>query len=469
MHYYIVLSAIIMVSGCAKVPDYNAPQYDAPDIFISQNVLTTLSTSPDNNLEVQNQTNWWKGFGDEILNDLVAKGLANNNQIMAADARVAQALSQIKIAKAGLAPQVGLDADIGASAGLDTDGGSDLDSNSSIGIAGILPLDVSGRIANNIASAQYAYEFALAQREALVIDIAVSITSQYLQLRGDQRQLELLQESIELQQKTLKIVTVRFETGLSPELDVQRAKTSVENLQADTPPLMQSMLDGRNRLATLTGEYAGVHEDKLSQYKDLPDYSAIIPDILPLNVLRVRPDVAQAEANLKIALANVGIAEAEFYPTFSLSGGLRAGATGVGLFPDVGDFLLTIAGLVDQTLLDGGARQANLDRANASVREAQANHREVLLNAVEDVEVVLSAIQSSKARQISLEKAVESSARGFDQAETLYQLGLTSFLDVVDAQRVLANANQALARARTDYAVQISNLFGALAIQNPSD
>ena len=121
--------------------------------------------------------------------------------------------------------------------------------------------------------------------------------------------------------------------------------------------------------------------------------------------------------------------------------------------------------LIEQTLLDGGARKANFDIAVAQAEEQLAVYEQTLRNAILNVETSLTALQSSKDRQISLEKSVQSSQRSFAQAETLYQQGLISFLDVVDAQRQFASAEQSLARETTNYATQIAQLFNSLGIQ----
>jgi len=119
----------------------------------------------------------------------------------------------------------------------------------------------------------------------------------------------------------------------------------------------------------------------------------------------------------------------------------------------------SISTLIQQFVADGGARRANLDITKSRAEEALASYRQILLDAAEEVEITLSALRSSLNRQKSLKKAVRASERSFYQAEALYKQGLTSFIDVVDAQRVLASVQQQLASARTDYATQVANLF----------
>ena len=281
--------------------------------------------------------------------------------------------------------------------------------------------------------------------------------------------MELLRESVALQEKTLSIVQSRFKFGIAPELDYQRAITSVENLRADIPPLEQSLVQSRNRLATLTGQYSGHMQTDIPDDGDIPGYNSLIPEVLPLDVINHRPDVQFAEAALKQAVAEIGVAEAEFYPAFNLNAGLVLSATGGSGLSGVETLIATLGAAIDQTLLDGGRRQANLNIARAAADEALYDYRQVILLAVEDVEAALSNLKASRERQIPLEKAVAASGRSFQQAEILYREGLISFLDVVDAQRVLASAEQQLARERTQYAVLITALFQSLGVPVDSD
>src|SRR5690606_24844053 len=147
-----------------------------------------------------------------------------------------------------------------------------------------------------------------------------AVAAEYLRLRGNQRQLDLLKESIALQEKTLSIVRSRYEAGLSPELDLRRAETSVERLRADLPPLVESLAVSRHALATLTGRYPGAYEEILKEAAEVPRYQYQITAAVPLDVLRNRPDIRAAEAALKQAVAEIGVAEADFYPLFNIIG-----------------------------------------------------------------------------------------------------------------------------------------------------
>ena len=457
---YLTYLSVLILSACTVGPDYSKPKVELPQEFVSQNVFALINTGNNENFPLE----WWQGFNAPDLNDLIRKGLADNYDIAIAASRVRQARANIRFADSGDSLSVGASggAEIEERRNLN-DGGDSSTSTSFVGgLAALLPLDIFGQSEREVEAAQAQYQSAQAVLRGAILDVSTVIANEYLSLLGTQRQLELLKESVDLQNQTLSIVQARYDAGLAPDLDVQRARTSVQNLRADIPVLEQSLKNSRNRLATLTGEFPGYYEGLAKNITTIPDYDGAIPARVPYEVLAGRPDVAQAEANLRQAIARIGIAEAEFYPVFELRGNISVNATGFGTTPATDILIASLSGLIDQVLFDGGARAANLDITKAQAEEALAVYDQTLRQAALDVENVLAALQSSADRQISLEKSIISTQKSFKQAEILYQQGLISFLDVVDAQRQLASAEQALAREKTNYATQIVNLFNAL-------
>lgn len=460
---FLTLATALMLSACTVGPDYEAPSIDAPATFVSQDVLSLLN---NNKNAATVKADWWTGFNDESLNELVAAGLEKNFEIAAAMARVKEAQQRVGLADAGdaLSIDAGADADISERQELsgDTEQTTTRSMAGSLGFA--LPLDIFGANEREVEAANAALDSANAALKGVVLNVSTDIAREYLTLRGNQRQLELLRESVALQEKTMSIVQSRYKAGLAPELDLRRAETSVENLRASIPPLEEDLKNSRNRLAVLTGDFPGAYEQSLSSQKATPSYQSAIPQLIPLDVLKMRPDVRQAEADLKEAIANIGVAEADYYPAFRLSGGISIGSTVASSMPGTEVLIATLGALIEQVITDGGARDSRLGIAKAQAEGALANYEQILREASEEVEISLAAIESSLKRQASLEKSVSSSQRSFSQAETLYQQGLISFLDVVDAQRVLASAEQNLASERTNYATQIAVLFRVLAI-----
>ena len=458
----LTLATAFILAGCTVGPDYQQPDLNPPAAFVSQDVLSLLNQDrTDAGLPVR----WWTGFHDPTLDTLVQQGLNNSPAVSAAAARVRQFEANVRLNAAADDPLIDVSAGPDISERIDLgDGGSETSTGLSAALGVLWPFDVFGQTRRNTQSARAALEAAQADFEDIILSVSAQIAAEYLQLRGNQRQLELLRESVELQEKTLSIVQSRFKFGIAPELDLQRAITSVENLRADIPPLEQALIQSKNRIATLSGAYSGQLDTPISSDGDIPGYNTLIPEYLPFDVINQRPDVSFAEAALKQAVAEIGVAEAEFYPAFQINGGLVLSAAGGSGISAAETLIASLAAVIDHTLFDSGRRAANLDIAEAQADEALFEYRQTVLLAVEEVEAALSDLKASRERQQPLEKAVTASNRSFQQAEILYREGLISFLDVVDAQRVLASAKQQLARERTQYAVLITVLFESLGV-----
>jgi len=468
-HLNLCLVALIGLSACTVGPDYQKPDINAPKSFVSQDVLGALNTNASKKETFAN--NWWEGFEDPVLNQLVDAGITQNFNIFAATARVKEAQARVKLAGANdnLTVESDLAGSVEEQKRLNRDGNQTTTSRTTGSLSASLPLDIFGRTRREVQAARANLEASRAELKSIVLKTSSDISSEYLRLRGNQRQLELLKESVTLQEKTLSIVRSRFEAGLAPELDFQRALASVERLRSQIPPLEERLRNSRNDIAGLTGHFPGHYEALLNAQGDIPEYKTPIPKLVPLDVLDARPDIRRAEAQLKEAIANIGVAQADYYPAFALTGEIAIGSTGISSLPTTDLLIGSLAAMIEHVILSGNVRDANLEIAKAQAEEALANYELALRDASQQVEESLNAIRASIERTSSLEKSATASERSFSQAQTLYQQGLISFLDVVDAQQDLADDEQDLAAERTAYSTEIANLFNVLGtkIQSP--
>lgn len=467
-----VVLPFVFLSACAvTTPKLPSTETKPPEQFVAQDILQNLSSVKDAGVA---GVRWWEGFNDPVLNELVSTSIQNNFQIAAAAARVKEARALLELSEAGDSLLVELDAEVsGQKSDRDNNTSSSTGSNNArdersalLGLGFTLPVDLAGRVENEVRAAAANLMAEQAGLRAQIIETSTAVAQEYLSLRGNQKQLAMLRESVELQEKTLAIVQARFESGLSPELDVRRAETSVENLRASIAPLQQALQDSRHRLATLSGQFPGAYEQLLKPEGDLPEYGLGIPVSVPFQVIQARPDVQLMQARFAQAAADVGVAQADFYPSIELMANIQIGSTAINSNPATSILIGSLAALLNQVVYDGGARDARLNAAVARAEGALAEYEQVLRVVTQEVENSLTAIESSSSRQTALGKAVVSSKRSFEQADALYQLGLVSFLDVVDAQRVYANAEQALATEQTNYATLIAGLFRALGVQS---
>lgn len=232
-----VVLPFVFLSACAvTTPKLPSTETKPPEQFVAQDILQNLSSVKDAGVA---GVRWWEGFNDPVLNELVSTSIQNNFQIAAAAARVKEARALLELSEAGDSLLVELDAEVsGQKSDRDNNTSSSTGSNNArdersalLGLGFTLPIDLAGRVENEVRAAAANLMAEQAGLRAQIIETSTAVAQEYLSLRGNQKQLAMLRESVELQEKTLAIVQARFESGLSPELDVRRAETSVENCE----------------------------------------------------------------------------------------------------------------------------------------------------------------------------------------------------------------------------------------------
>lgn len=395
---------------------------------------------------------WWKAFGDPILENLVARGLAANLDIAATRDRVRSAQALLRAERSDRLPS--FDGTGGAGFEFDNEGSS---ATASAGLIGSFDPDFSGRLAAEIraAAAQYAEaDYLRADQRRLV---AAAIARQYVEYRRTGAQLELLEQSTELQRQTLRIVNLRFEAGLAANLDVRRAAADLAQTEARLGLIEIARAEAQNALAILLGEMPGAFEIGMPEdYATIPQYGAGPPLGTPANLLRRRGDLLAAEARLVIAAAQVGIEQADLRPSLVIPGSILLGNGSVdGL---LGSFLASVGAALDLPLFDGGRRRAEVSAARAELDARLSEYRQTFLLALGEAENALVAIRAYQDRGSSLDEAIEQSETALEQSNALYREGLASLFDVLDAQRQLISSRQ----SQLDNEAAVANAFIAL-------
>jgi len=398
------------------------------------------------------EDDWWKAFGDPVLDDLVVRGLAANLDIAAARDRVRSAEALLRAERSDRLPS--LDGTGEAGFGFDDEGSS---LTASAGLLGGFDPDFSGRLAAEIraAAAQYAEaDYLRADQRRLV---AAAIARQYVEYRRTGAQLELLEQSTELQRQTLRIVNLRFEAGLAANLDVRRAAADLAQTEARLGLIEIARAEAQNGLAILLGETPGAFEVEMpADEAAIPQYGAGPPLGTPANLLRRRGDLLAAEARLVNAAAQVGIEQADLRPSLVIPGSILLGDGSVdGLF---GSFLASVGAALDLPLFDGGRRRAEVSAARAELDARLSEYRQTFLLALGEAENSLVAIRAYQDRGSSLDEAIEQSETALEQSNALYREGLASLFDVLDAQRQLISSRQ----SQLDNEAAVANAFIAL-------
>ncbi|KPP91128.1 TolC family protein [Erythrobacter sp. HL-111] len=447
MRFAVALAGAVLLAGCVspRIPEVEPAGSIAlpPDYFAD----ARPPAGPDEA--------WWRGFREDELDALVAEALARNQTLDAARARLAEARALLRAQQADFLPTVDGEAALGGS--ID-DGGGFLDETSA-GLGGVWVIDLNGRLSAERAEALAeveASDYFLADRRRL---LASAVSNRFVELRRTGARLRLLDESADLQRQTLRIVKLREEAGLSSNFDVRRAAADLSRTLAQRGPLLLARARAANALSVLTGEPPAAVPEADGR-DEIPDYARGPGVGVPADLLRARPDLLLAEADIAGAAARVGVERADLLPALRLPGFVTLGDDSVnGLFSQA---VAGLAGVLDVPILDGGRRRAEVEAAEAALGAALADYRQALLESLAEVESALVAIRSAEDRRDELASAVEESEAAFEQSNALYREGLASLFDVLDVQRQLIGSREALIDAEAALAQAYIDLFTAV-------
>jgi outer membrane protein, multidrug efflux system len=294
------------------------------------------------------------------------------------------------------------------------------------------------------------------------VTLLAEVARNYVELRGVQRRLEILDETVESERDTLSLVKARFDAGLAAELDVTRAEGLLETTTAQRPALERLALQAIYRLSVLLGNDPGALAPELEAPGRIPPASPEIPVTLPSELLSRRPDIRQAERELAAATARIGVARADLFPRFSIVGSFGRRSEDAGdLGSGASQFWNVVPG-VRWPLFSGGRIRANIRVQNARQEQALRLYEKTILTALEEVENALAAHGRERRRQDQLRLAAAANRRSLDLATERYRGGLESFLSVLDAQRSVYAADDLLVQSEKDEVVTLIAVYKSL-------
>lgn len=436
-----VSAAAFLLAGCAtSMVEVPQTTFDAPTRYATDLPSSGLDDA------------WWRAFSDPVLDGLIQRGLAQNLEIATARERMKAAQALLRAERADGLPRV--DGFLEGGLELSDDTAS---ATTAFGLLGSFDPDLSGRLAEETraAAARYAEaDYLRADQRRLV---AAAIAAQYVEYRRTGAQLELLTQSTELQQQTLRIVTLRFEAGLAANLDVRRAAADLAQTEARLGLIEIARAEAEHALAVLVGVTPGSLEIERAQENDIiPEYRLGPPVGTPANLLRRRGDILAAEARLVEAAAEVGIERSDLRLSLVVPGSILIGDGSLdGLFSS---FIASLGAALDLPLFDGGRRRAEVEAAEAELSARLAEYRQAFLVAVGEAENALVGIEAFRERDASLAAAIEQSEAALSQSNALYREGLATLFDVLDAQRQLISSRQ----AQLDNAAALASAFISL-------
>lgn len=403
------------------------------------------------------RVDWWRRFDDPALASLVADALAANTDI----ARARAAWAQARALRAASAALRGPSLDAAASARRTRANGLPPTDLWQAGLDAGWEFDVFGGRRAAEAAARADAESAAASLGDVQVSVEAEVALAYLQLRGSQARLAIARDNLAGQRETLQLTRWRAQAGLASALEVEQALAAAAQTEATVPQLQTSIDQALHALAVLGGRPPGALA-ALQAAAPLPAAPPVPGLSVPADTLRQRADVRAAERRVAAAAARVRQAEAARWPVFTLSGSIGLAAPALGVLDRARAATGALVGGVSGPLFDGGAARAGVDAQAAAQVQAEAAYRATVLAALQEVEDALVALRAGDERLAALATAAEAAGHAALLARQRYGSGLVDFQVVLDTQRTLLAAQDAVAGGRTDLVSGHVRLFKAL-------
>ena len=461
-------AATVLVSGLVTACAPVGPEFVRPET--ASNESWSNYVREDFQFVPQSSVEWWGIFDDPVLSQLVAVARENNNNIRLAGLRVLEARASLGIALGSRYPQaqfVAGDAtriDLSES-NANTAGGADLSYlQYNLGANASWEIDFWGRFRRGIESADASLLASIASYDDTLVLLTAQTADVYVVIRTTEELLRIARENLALQQRSFDIVDLLYRFGESNELDVQQAQTLLLSTRATIPELETSLRQAHNALAVLLGLPPVNLSQILSGEGAIPNVPGNIMVGLPADMLRQRPDVRRAELLAMAQNAQVGVAKADLYPSFSINGSLglaasgntnttRTGDSGIGELFRSDSVTYTVGPSFVWPFLNYDRIKSSIRVQDARLQQALVQYQETVIQAAREVEDAMIAFVGTQQQEDILKETVESARRSTELSLLRYQEGFADYQRVLDAQQQLF-AQQRRYVSNTGFAIQ---------------
>jgi NodT family efflux transporter outer membrane factor (OMF) lipoprotein len=483
------LSLASVVAACAVGPDFAPPDPSLPQqwFFGAQKPehAAPAVESPD--------PDWWDLFKDHELTALENRVALANLDVKTATLRLAESRFQRGVTGSALLPSLNSNGSyerekasangiLGlfgqqtpgseASGGFGTGAGgaptsllSALSSPFNLwqqGFDASWELDLWGRVRREVEAADAQVDLAADQNRDVLVSSLAELARDYMQLRGIQEQIRIARDNLATANDILAVTRERSESGLTSGLDVEDAAAEAESIHAILPDLERQESEAINALSLLLDEPPGGLAVELVAPRNLPLQPPRLPVGIPSELARRRPDIREAEARLHAATANIGVAVGDFYPSVTLNGSVGFQALELTNLWKGSSLQYAMGPNVTMPIFEGGRLKSTLELRDAQQQEAAIAYHETVLKAWHDVVNALVAYRTEQERRLRLRLQVQHAQAALNLSRARYNDGVAQFITVLDAQRTLLSAEQALAVSATNVAVDIVALYKAL-------
>jgi NodT family efflux transporter outer membrane factor (OMF) lipoprotein len=473
--------ALLVLSGCTLGPNFERPANTAPS-SLGPAVPKQVASIP---VPEPVDPRWWSLFGDPELTALVEQVAAQNLDVQVATMRLAESRAQLGIVSAAAYPTLDGTAsyqrqkasDNGVFGGLSSiaAGGPGFTSvggvqGSTLGAVDIYQagfdatweLDLWGKVRRSVESAKASVAATEEARRGVLLSSMAEVARDYLQLRGAQLRLQIARDNVKTAQQNLELTRERALGGVTTDLDVANASAQVSTFQSQIPTLEQQERQLINALSLLLGQPPQALHDDLAGTEPVPPVPPRVPVGLPSELAERRPDIRQAEDQLHAATATIGVAEANFYPSFTFNANIGLQSLQPYNFFNLNSRQYGFGPSIDLPIFEGGRLKATLELNKDQQKEAAIIYRRTVLGAWHEVDNSLSAYENEQRRRDQLIEAVAQNQRAVSLAQTRYQEGVADFLQVLDAQRSLLATQELLADSTTAIDTDLVSIYKAL-------
>jgi len=455
---FLAVAAMFVAAGCAVGPDYVPPDTRLPEAWHTP--MRAGLVGGDSDKEVL--AGWWSILDDPLLTNLIESAVAGNLGFKEARSRVREARARRGVSQAGRFPTV----DIGGSArssrsSEETGSGAERELYAA-GFDAAWELDVFGGKRRAVEAADADLQASEEDLRDVLVSLLAEVALNYVEARSFQTRLSVVQANLNAQEETYNLTQWRFQAGLATQLDVDQAKYSLEQTRSQIPVLRKGLEQAKNRLSVLLGRHPGSVEVALGEDRPVPFPPLEVAVGVPADVLRRRPDIRRAERRLAAQSARIGVAAADAYPKFSLTGSIGLEALSLGNLFSTGSRTHGIGSGITWPIFDAGAIRSNIEVQNALQEQTLFQYEAAVLTALEEVENALVAYAEEQLRRQSLTEASQAARSAVDLAQTQYMSGMTDFNNVLVAQRSLLALQDQLAVSEADATSSLIGLYKAL-------
>lgn len=449
----------LLLAGCAVGPDYAAPK--APE-------FPAYATPSPGKATVTPATAWWKAFNDPLLDRLIERAGIDNLTLLVALSRIDQARATRAGTNALFYPQVDSSAQAsrrrssGNATATPVTTGTRISESGSAGFDAAWEIDLFGRVRRSVEAADASLESFAAEADDARLTLIGDIATNYVALRGNQRRLAIARETLKAQEDTAALTREKFAGGLVSRLDVTRAEGTARSTAAGIPTLETALRANVFRLGVLLGQAPGALLAELGPDQPIPT-AELDPDAgIPAELARRRPDIRAAERTYAANVAEIGVATAALYPSFSIAGAIGINVATTDKITDPNSRTWSLGPSLSLPIFNAGRLRANVAVREASAEQSRLAYESTVLLAMEEVENALVAYGQERQRRDELRVAAINFREAQSLAKDLYAQGLASFLEVLDADRSAYSADDALATSEARVATNLVALCKAL-------